>query len=171
MVSLIKDKYGQEMIRRHGDEYDWRNAHVDPSAVYAGGGGKPHGRCDFHNLVALMSFLVFFMQGKKRYSQFCYFQPLCRYAMFHGVIDSSQVESSSGRRSRRSTFERNTKVDNLQEALRQQQEAMRQQQEYARAQQEAMSQQQEYYAAQFAQQQTLLQVKILYISLIICVML
>ncbi|PUZ54911.1 hypothetical protein GQ55_5G169900 [Panicum hallii var. hallii] len=32
------------MIARHGEGYDWRNAPIDPEAVYSGGGGKPHGR-------------------------------------------------------------------------------------------------------------------------------
>ncbi|PVH64241.1 hypothetical protein PAHAL_2G221000 [Panicum hallii] len=32
------------MIARHGEGYDWRNAPIDPEAVYSSGGGKPHGR-------------------------------------------------------------------------------------------------------------------------------
>jgi hypothetical protein len=35
------------MIARHGEGYDWRNAPIDPEAVYSSGGGKPHGRLDF----------------------------------------------------------------------------------------------------------------------------
>ncbi|PUZ38694.1 hypothetical protein GQ55_9G217300 [Panicum hallii var. hallii] len=31
------------MIARHGEGYDWRNAPIDPEAVYSSG-GKPHGR-------------------------------------------------------------------------------------------------------------------------------
>jgi hypothetical protein len=34
------------MIARHGEGYDWRNAPIDPEAVYSSG-GKPHGRLDF----------------------------------------------------------------------------------------------------------------------------
>lgn len=36
--------YGEEMVRRHGPDYDWRHEPVDPSVVYASGGGKAHGR-------------------------------------------------------------------------------------------------------------------------------
>ncbi|PVH37144.1 hypothetical protein PAHAL_6G255500 [Panicum hallii] len=36
--------YGDQMIARHGEGYDWRNVPIDPEAVYSSGGGKPHGR-------------------------------------------------------------------------------------------------------------------------------
>jgi hypothetical protein len=32
------------MVRRHGEDYDWRHAPVDPQAVYDSGGGRAHGR-------------------------------------------------------------------------------------------------------------------------------
>lgn len=40
----LQAQYGQEMVRRHGEEYDWRKEPIDPMAVYASGGGKSHGR-------------------------------------------------------------------------------------------------------------------------------
>jgi hypothetical protein len=43
----LKAAYGDQMIARHGEGYDWRNAPIDPEAVYSSGGGKPHGRLDF----------------------------------------------------------------------------------------------------------------------------
>ncbi|KAG2543386.1 hypothetical protein PVAP13_9NG742977 [Panicum virgatum] len=36
--------YGQEMIRRHGENFDWRKGPIDPEALHASGGGKAHGR-------------------------------------------------------------------------------------------------------------------------------
>ncbi|WVZ90632.1 hypothetical protein U9M48_036917 [Paspalum notatum var. saurae] len=44
----LKD-YGQEMVRLHGEEYDWRSAPVDPQAVYDSGSGKSHGRFAMFN--------------------------------------------------------------------------------------------------------------------------
>ena len=41
---LLQESYKQEMIRKHGEEFDWRNAPIDAAAVHASGGGKPHGR-------------------------------------------------------------------------------------------------------------------------------
>ena len=43
-VFPFQAKYQQEMTSRHGEDFDWRNAPIDPSVVYASGGGKPHGR-------------------------------------------------------------------------------------------------------------------------------
>ncbi|WVZ50058.1 hypothetical protein U9M48_001353 [Paspalum notatum var. saurae] len=42
-------KYGKEMERRHGEGFDWRNAPVDPQAVYDSGAGKSHGRYSMFN--------------------------------------------------------------------------------------------------------------------------
>ena len=38
------EKYGEEMIKIHGEGYDWRKGPIDEAAVYASGGGKPHGK-------------------------------------------------------------------------------------------------------------------------------
>lgn len=83
--------------------------------------------------------------------------------MFPGLIDSRQVRagSTSGTRSRRRTSERDAEVANLQEQLRQQEEIQK-------AQQEALRQQQEYFAAQIAQQQAMIQVRLDNISLSVC---
>jgi hypothetical protein len=32
------------MVRRHGEDYDWRKEPVDPMAVHASSGSKAHGR-------------------------------------------------------------------------------------------------------------------------------
>jgi hypothetical protein len=42
--SRRKEKYGEEMERRHGARYDWRNTPIDGDTVYAGGDGKAHGQ-------------------------------------------------------------------------------------------------------------------------------
>jgi hypothetical protein len=34
--------YGEGMVQRHGPDFDWQNEPVDPSVVYASGGGKVH---------------------------------------------------------------------------------------------------------------------------------
>ena len=41
---VLQEKYGQEMVKRHGEGYDWRKEPVDSVAVQARGGGKAHGR-------------------------------------------------------------------------------------------------------------------------------
>ncbi|WVZ90341.1 hypothetical protein U9M48_036650 [Paspalum notatum var. saurae] len=38
-----QEEYEKEMVRCHGEGFDWRNAPVDPQAVYNSGGGKSHG--------------------------------------------------------------------------------------------------------------------------------
>jgi hypothetical protein len=40
----LQAAYGSEMVRRHGEDVDWRHAPIDPTAVHASGGGKQHGR-------------------------------------------------------------------------------------------------------------------------------
>ena len=44
VVNDVQATYGEEMVRRHGPDFDWRHEPVDPSVVYASGGGKAHGR-------------------------------------------------------------------------------------------------------------------------------
>jgi hypothetical protein len=41
-------RYGDEMVARHGEEYDWRSD-VDVGALYSSGGGKKHGRFSMLN--------------------------------------------------------------------------------------------------------------------------
>jgi hypothetical protein len=40
----LQASYGQEMVQRHGEEYDWRSQPIDPQAAYASAGGQAHGR-------------------------------------------------------------------------------------------------------------------------------
>ncbi|PUZ70331.1 hypothetical protein GQ55_2G220200 [Panicum hallii var. hallii] len=42
-------RYGDEMVARHGEEYDWRRSDVDVGALYSSGGGKKHGRFSMLN--------------------------------------------------------------------------------------------------------------------------
>jgi hypothetical protein len=42
-------RYGDEMVARHGEEYDWRGSDVDIGALYSSGGGKKHGRFSMLN--------------------------------------------------------------------------------------------------------------------------
>jgi hypothetical protein len=37
------NKYGEEMVRRHGEGFNCLEAEIDPMAVYASGGEKSHG--------------------------------------------------------------------------------------------------------------------------------
>ena len=34
----------KEMVRRYGENFDWRKGPIDPEALHASGGGKAHGR-------------------------------------------------------------------------------------------------------------------------------
>jgi hypothetical protein len=43
-VNDVQVAYGEEMVCCHGPDFDWRHEPVDPSVVYASGGGKVHGR-------------------------------------------------------------------------------------------------------------------------------
>ena len=43
-IVCLQASYGQEMVQRHGQEYDWRSQPIDPQAAYASGGGQAHGR-------------------------------------------------------------------------------------------------------------------------------
>jgi hypothetical protein len=38
------EKYKDEVIKKHGEGFDWENETIDGQAVYASGGRKAHGR-------------------------------------------------------------------------------------------------------------------------------
>jgi hypothetical protein len=40
---FCQNQYGQEMVRRHGGQVDWRKADINPIALYASEGVKRHG--------------------------------------------------------------------------------------------------------------------------------
>jgi hypothetical protein len=42
-------RYGDEMVARHGEEYDWRRSDVDVGALYSSVGGKKYGRFSILN--------------------------------------------------------------------------------------------------------------------------
>jgi len=98
------------MIRRHGENFDWRKGPIDPEALHASGGGKAHGW----------------------------------YSMFTGVVDSRDIQirrgsssqSSGCTSSRYRRTEQDAVIENLQEALRAQNEYNLRQQEYQRQQQD-----------------------------------
>ena len=46
-IVCLQASYGQEMVQRHGEEYDWRSQPIDPQAAYASAGGQAHGRWDY----------------------------------------------------------------------------------------------------------------------------
>jgi hypothetical protein len=60
------------MVRRHGEEVDWRNTLIDAMAVYTSGGGKSHGRAIYI---------------------YIYYHVCCMYSIFNGIIDSSKVRA------------------------------------------------------------------------------
>jgi hypothetical protein len=42
-------RYGDEMVARHWEEYDWRWSDVDVGTLYSSRGGKKHGRFSMLN--------------------------------------------------------------------------------------------------------------------------
>jgi hypothetical protein len=42
-------RYGDEMVARHGEEYNWRWSDVDVGALYSSGGGKKRDRFSMLN--------------------------------------------------------------------------------------------------------------------------
>jgi hypothetical protein len=38
-----REKYAEEVVKSHGDDYDWWRQPIDEAIVYASGGGKAHG--------------------------------------------------------------------------------------------------------------------------------
>jgi hypothetical protein len=42
-------RYGDEMVARYGEEYDWRRSDVDVGALYSSRGGKKHGKFSMLN--------------------------------------------------------------------------------------------------------------------------
>jgi hypothetical protein len=40
---FYQNKYGQEMVRLHGEGVNWRQQDIDPMTVYTSRGGKSHG--------------------------------------------------------------------------------------------------------------------------------
>jgi hypothetical protein len=40
----LQKKYKDEVIKWHGEGFDWRNEPINGQAVYASGGGKAHER-------------------------------------------------------------------------------------------------------------------------------
>jgi hypothetical protein len=43
-VVFARKKYGEEMVRLHGEGVNWREQELDPMALYTSGGGKSHGQ-------------------------------------------------------------------------------------------------------------------------------
>jgi hypothetical protein len=37
----LLEKYAEEVVKIHGEGYDWQNTPIDTQAMYANGGGKP----------------------------------------------------------------------------------------------------------------------------------
>jgi hypothetical protein len=40
---FCQNKYGEEMVRLHGEGVNWREQELDPMALYVSGGAKSHG--------------------------------------------------------------------------------------------------------------------------------
>jgi hypothetical protein len=43
-IVFCQNKYGEEMVRLHGEGVNWREQELNLMALYASGGGKSHGR-------------------------------------------------------------------------------------------------------------------------------
>jgi hypothetical protein len=40
----LQEKYAEEVMKIHGEDYDWQNTPIDDQVVYGNGGRKAHGR-------------------------------------------------------------------------------------------------------------------------------
>jgi hypothetical protein len=40
----LQEKYKDEMIKQHGEDFNWQNEPIDGQAVYSSGGAKAYGR-------------------------------------------------------------------------------------------------------------------------------
>jgi hypothetical protein len=49
---VLQETYGQEMVRKYGEDYDWRGAPTIDAEVVHSLGGKAHGR---YELVTLLN--------------------------------------------------------------------------------------------------------------------
>jgi hypothetical protein len=139
------------MERRYGVGYDWRNASIDGVVVHAGGGEKAHRRWDHYYFCSLFWCFV--------HIHFTSFE-LWRYAMFNGLIDSTQVQPqrrSSSRSSGGSTRHRRTEQDIVNEKM----EQLRENEEYNLQVQEYYKQWEGQRDATFTQQQVALQVSMI----------
>jgi hypothetical protein len=119
------------MVRRHGEQVDWRKADVNLMTSYASGGGKIH--------LSLQCRVIFLCNT------------FCMYAMLNRIINSPKMRAQKAAQSSwssRSSFipqrsKEQLKIEMLKESLRQRGEAMRQRDEYysqALAQKQAMLQ-------------------------------
>ncbi|PVH33774.1 hypothetical protein PAHAL_8G062400 [Panicum hallii] len=99
-------RYGDEMVARHGEEYDWRRSDVDVGALYSSGGGKKHGRFSMLNGVIDTS----------------------------GALSEARCSQSS--QNSRGYQRESESESRLQEEIRQHREAMQRQEEWVRQQHE-----------------------------------
>jgi hypothetical protein len=58
---FCQNKYGEEIVRRHAEGFNWRETDIDPMAMYASGGGKIHGRrvTDFSLIMCLCNVMIY----------------------------------------------------------------------------------------------------------------
>jgi hypothetical protein len=128
---ICQNKYGEEMVRCHGEGFNWWEADIDPMAVYASGGGKSHGRWvtdRFHsNPMSLQCYDIFLCNT------------CCTYSMLNGVVDSRHVRAKKVAMLSQSTgagssfFSHQSEIEQLKETLRQRDEEQRQRDEMQRA--------------------------------------
>ena len=49
LLIVLQEPYGQEMVRKYGEDYDWRGAPTIAAEVVHSIGGKAHGRYELVN--------------------------------------------------------------------------------------------------------------------------
>jgi hypothetical protein len=75
--------FRHDMVRRHGEGFNWRTEPIDQMVLYTSGGGKSHGQWDKASmLVNCLS------NGCAKYCNV-----YCSYSMLNGLIDSREVRS------------------------------------------------------------------------------
>jgi hypothetical protein len=82
-IVCLLASYGQEMVQRHGQEYDWRSQSIDPQAAYASAGGQAHGWWDYLIWISKLSSYACDSTESMVHS--------CRLGIFDSTIDSREL--------------------------------------------------------------------------------
>jgi hypothetical protein len=89
-IVCLQASYGQEMVQRHGQEYDWRSQPIDPQAAYASAGGQAHGRWGYLIWISKLSSYACDSTESMIYYTKCMVHSY-RLGIFDSTIDSREL--------------------------------------------------------------------------------